>query len=127
MMVALDHPGGPFDRLTGEGIEVRDVGHSDCPVVVVARHNLLGHLPNPRTTRVGIGSVANEVTQADDPTDRLAGEVLKDRLEGLQVAMDVGENGDPHPSPSSRLSSQVRPYVLAIARSHIGTSRTSNP
>src|SRR5260221_651497 len=45
---------------------------------------------------VGLGAVADEVAETHHHVGRLAVDLLEHRVEGFEVAVDVGEDRDPH-------------------------------
>jgi hypothetical protein len=84
-----EHARCPKGRLAGVRVEVGGIGEADRGVVVIARHHLLGHRPNPVATRIWVGPVAHDIPQAKDPIHALPFHVLQDRLQSLQVAVNV--------------------------------------
>ena len=79
----------------GELAEVEVAGHRQ---VVVAGQADVGVLARQPAAVVGIGAVAHHVAQAPDLLRRAGPDVGKDRLEGVTVAVDVGDDGDLHES-----------------------------
>src|ERR1700719_972573 len=46
----------------------------------------------------GVAIVADDVAEADDAVDRSLGDVVKRRLQGLEIGVDVGNEREPHRS-----------------------------
>ena len=67
---------------------------------------------------VGVGAVADHVAQAPDLDRRAGGDVLEHRLEGVPVAVDVGDDRDLHlssPAPCASAGRRSAAVVAAIA------------
>jgi len=92
MVGAQDLPSPECGRLR-DGIEPGEIKVSERPVLVIARHRRDGALAECLHAGDGVGAVADEVTETEDPEGALAGGVGEDRRQRFEIAVDVGQDG----------------------------------
>ena len=85
---------GPEDRPLGAGVEALGVEHG--ALVVVAQEADAQFLDHQVEALARVGPVADDVAQAEDFVDALAGDVGKHCLECFQVAVDVADDRPLH-------------------------------
>ena len=102
-----DHLLGPLRREAGPAGELIERYLADDGQVVVTGEAYRGVLAGELHADVGVGSVADEVAQAPQLGRVAGGDRIEHRLEGLAVAVDIGDDRDLH---GCRSSSDVPPY-----------------
>ena len=75
------------------GAGIKSLGIEQSPLVVVAQQANPAVLDDQIETLEGIRSVADNIAQAEDIVDALRANIGKHRLERLQVAVNVANNG----------------------------------
>ena len=65
-------------------------------LVVIAQYHWNCHPPDEIEAFLGIGPVANDVTQAGDVEANLNPEIFQHRVQGLQIGVSFGEDGVSH-------------------------------
>ncbi len=83
----------------GAGLRVEVLAVEHHRLLVVAEDGDLGAIQQLEAL-AGVRAVADDVPQAHDPLDPLAGHVVEHRAEGLDVGVDVGEQGNRHAATS---------------------------
>src|SRR5207253_3878619 len=120
---ALPISKGPRRPLGGgarERIEPRQRELAGHAVLVIAGHEQLGALGHELDARGGIGSVADEVAQAEHAVD-LPRAIGEHRAEGLEVAVDVGQNRVPHSGGGAELLADAVEDAVDEAARLLGT------
>ena len=92
--ILADVAAGPLDDAGGVGLEIVEIdGRVGAVVVVVALDDLAAKLADAADALGGGGVVADDVTKADDVIHALGLGVGKDGVEGLDVGVDVADDG----------------------------------
>src|SRR5262245_15344070 len=112
---------GDLDRAARVGIEVGRLPEEG--LVVVPHQGDGGLLADEVDDRLGVRAVPDDVPEADDLLHlRQARDRLEDRLEGLAVAVEVGDEGD-----QPRLPARQRSSASSASASTAGTSAAKGP
>src|SRR5262249_44670725 len=90
LTAGLELGAGPEHGPLGGGLEALGVEHG--PLVVVAQEDHLA-LHDQVHALARVGAVADDVPQAVDLSDIVLVDVLEDGLQGLEVAVDVADDG----------------------------------
>ena len=87
---------GPVDGLFGEWVEADEVVHDRGLLVVVSLDHGAVELAHDVEAFAGVGVVADDVAEADVVGDLVLFGVGEDGLEGLEIGVDVSEDGESH-------------------------------
>lgn len=87
---------GPVNRPQRDRVE--PFGVEQCRLVVVAEDRPFRPLDHQIEAFAGVGAVADDIAQADDFFDPFAVDVLQDRLQRLEVAVNITDDGSFHGS-----------------------------
>src|SRR5262245_61683428 len=129
-VVRAEHALGPQHRIARVVVEVRRVDAVDARSVVVAEHDRRARFSDERDALPRCRTVADDVADADETVDALAGHAREHLLERREVAVDVAEYAVPHRgsaaggwnscarssrAPTEAISASVRSRVSADA------------
>ncbi len=94
---------GPGRGLARVAVEVVAVVETGTDAIVIAPHNggRRTETTEPIQDRVGRRAVADRVTEKRDAIETLAPDVAQDRLEGLPVRVDIGQDQEAHAASAS--------------------------
>ena len=81
---------GPF------GANIEAIGIKQGALIMVAQQNHAAAIANDAGTLTWVRAIAHHVTKAEDFFCGLLFDILQHRLEGLEVAVDVANNGPLH-------------------------------
>jgi hypothetical protein len=87
---------GPFEGGVGEGVEADDFGGGAGFLVVIAFDDRAAEFLETCDALVGVGVVADDVADADELVSPEGLRIFHDGIEGLEVRMDVSEDGEFH-------------------------------
>jgi hypothetical protein len=93
----------PVDRRAG--VRVHGLGRACDRLVMVAEERdgaFFDHAGDGVDDIGGIGAVADVVAEEDVTFDLVGARVIEAGRQGLPVAVDIGQQGDPHDLPSER-------------------------
>jgi hypothetical protein len=76
--------------------DVEAVGIEQRPLIVVAEQHEAAAIADEPDALAGIRPVADDVAEAEDGIDPLAVDILEDHLEGLEVSVNVADDGPLH-------------------------------
>ena len=93
----LELRASPIRTLSGDRIEIR--GFQQAREVMVPEEREQTMFLNEIDACTGIGSVPDDVAEADDPIDHLLADVGEDNLEGFEIRVDVTDDGGSHDDP----------------------------
>src|SRR5262249_44847025 len=92
----VEDRGRPFDGGSCMRVEVPQLQLADARGIVVPLDDRRPDRAHQTDALLGLGSVADDVADAEDPIHTLDLEALEDGLEGGQVRMDVAEDSVLH-------------------------------
>jgi hypothetical protein len=93
-VVVVDLPARPEDRALGADVEAVRV--DERGLIVIAEEGDPAVLADELHALAGIGTVADDVTEAEHLVDALPIDVAENGLECLEVAVDVTDDGAFH-------------------------------
>ena len=102
-------------------VEIEFASGFDASFIVIAHDHGSTQATNHLEAFSGVRAVADNVAQADHLLDPFRRDIRQDSFQSLEIAVDVGENGELHEIASSRItchaarSSTVRPLELSDA------------